>query len=477
LALAAGLAYAAWSYERSENVRRPPVLGVDPPGAPIRRGPATRVVWVMIDGLRLDASRRMATLDRLRVQGEDVAGRAEFPTFSRPNFVAQASGIEPVGSGAVSNGDLGEVALDSVFRRAKLAGLRTAVVTTDFDRGIAETYGSWVDDAIVHDPGVSLPPADLVFAHVGFVDRAGHEFGAASPGYRAAVVRADAVIACIARSLDPTRDALVVSSDHGHLDAGGHGGTERDVVRIPIVVWGAGVVRGSRIGRGRDVGPTIASLLGIGPLAHATGRPLVHGDVRAARQRDAVRAAVDATRPGHDRLPPAVPLVALALLVLGVTCDVEPRSIASAPTYALVFAVLVLATDTVSFSVSNDSTLFGARLVALCMLAGLAQLRVGGRSSLVPAAVVAAVLALTALAAAHRPGASMRGMLWFLPIPALAGLAFICFMSGLAGRRYAVGRRPREPLRSAGPASFETDVVVVAEPRLGGPAVVGSRCS
>src|SRR5690349_9690421 len=181
LALAAAVAYAAFSYESDENVRRPPVLGVHLPGAPRRRGAATRVVWVMIDGLRLDASRSMATLNRLRAEGEDVVASAEFPTFSGPNFVAQASGIEPTASGALSNGELGEIALDSVFRRAKLAGLRTAIVMTAFDHIVAETYGSWIDDATVRDPVVDLPGADLVFVHVGFVDRTAHDVGAASP--------------------------------------------------------------------------------------------------------------------------------------------------------------------------------------------------------------------------------------------------------------------------------------------------------
>src|SRR6059058_4916643 len=86
------------------------------------------------------------------------------------------------------------------------------------------------------------------------------------PEYRVAVARADAAIGRIARTIDPRREALVVTSDHGHLDEGGHGGTEPAVVAIPVVVWGAGAVRRTHAGRGRDVGPTIASLLGIGPL-------------------------------------------------------------------------------------------------------------------------------------------------------------------------------------------------------------------
>src|SRR5881397_113161 len=176
-ALAVGAAYGAWSYQSDLDVARPPVLDVRAPRAARGDGPAARVVWVLIDGLRLDSSREMTVLNRLRAEGEDVSARAEFPTYSGPNFVAQASGIEPAASGVLSNGYPGEVALDSVFRRAKLAGLRTAVVTTDPDPGLGATYASWVDETNIEDPDPHLPPTHLVFVHIGFVDWAAHASG------------------------------------------------------------------------------------------------------------------------------------------------------------------------------------------------------------------------------------------------------------------------------------------------------------
>ena len=74
--LAAGLGYAAWSYESTLNVRRPAVLDVRAARASQAHGPAARVVWVLIDGLRLDASREMTVLNRLRAEGEDVSAKA-----------------------------------------------------------------------------------------------------------------------------------------------------------------------------------------------------------------------------------------------------------------------------------------------------------------------------------------------------------------------------------------------------------------
>jgi phosphopentomutase/2,3-bisphosphoglycerate-independent phosphoglycerate mutase family metalloenzyme len=435
-ALGVGIAYTACSYEADLNVRGPAVLRVSAPQRSRARGPATRVVWVLVDGLRLDASREMTVLNWLRAEGEDVSARAEFPTYSGPNFVAQASGIEPAASGVQTNGYSGEVALDSVFRRAKMAGLRTAVLATDPDPGLSGTYGSWVDESDIDDTDLRLPPMELVFAHIEYVDAAAHASGSASPQYRAAVARADEAIGRIVHTLDPVREVLIVTSDHGNLDIGGHGGSEREVARIPIVIWGAGAVRRTRAGRGRDVGPTIASLLGIGPLSHATGRPLVRGDAVTSRQRAAARAAVCAAGPLPVDFPIAIPIAVVALLVLGAASRPEVRPLMSSPTYALVFAGLLLVTHTLSFSVSNDGALFSARLIVMSSLAALAQLRLGGRSSLVPSALVASLAVLwTTVMATHRPLTPADGTLHFLPIPALAGLAFICLMTAVVGGR------------------------------------------
>src|SRR5207247_10853449 len=99
----------------------------------------------------------------------------------------------------------------------------------------------------------------------------------------------------------------------------------------------------------------------------------------------------------------------------------------TAPAYALVFGILLVGTHTVSFSVSNLTGPFAVRVTTLCVLAGLAQLFVGGRASVAPAAFVTslAVLAI-AVGGAYPPAAPVPGQLRFVPIPALPSLAFLC---------------------------------------------------
>jgi len=208
-------------------------------------------------------------------------------------------------------------------------------------------------------------------------------------------------------------------------------------VKVPIVAWGAGIRpgQGRRVGRARDVGPTIASLLGVGPLRHATGRSLVGSDEATARQRAAVGALVGGAGRRRTKHVPATIFVAVGTLALLVRRTRSTRRARlTAPTYALVFGILLVGTHTVSFSVSNLTGPFAVRVTTLCVLAGLAQLFVGGRASVAPAAFITSLTVLAiAVVAAFQPVAPVDGTLRFVPIPALTSLAFVCLMTFAVG--------------------------------------------
>ncbi|BAJ75572.1 uncharacterized proteins of the AP superfamily [Microbacterium testaceum StLB037] len=71
---------------------------------------------------------------------------------------------------------------------------------------------------------------DVSFVYLGEVDEAGHRYGGIAPEYTAAIVRVDALLGGILDVVDERaqthgEDWLVaVTTDHGHVDAGGHGG-------------------------------------------------------------------------------------------------------------------------------------------------------------------------------------------------------------------------------------------------------------
>lgn len=108
-----------------------------------------------------------------------------------------------------------------------------------------ETYGyRYGDGEITASARLALRDAgpDASFVYLGEVDEAGHLFGGVSTEYTAALGRVDAHLAELlaiveARAVRHDEDWLVaVTTDHGHVDAGGHGGDESVVTESFLAV-------------------------------------------------------------------------------------------------------------------------------------------------------------------------------------------------------------------------------------------------
>jgi len=256
-----------------------------------------RVVMVVIDGLRLDASQEMVNLNRLRGQGVDLVARVGQPSLSYPSWSVMSTGAWQEISGVTTNWYEGEVKVDNIFREAQRKGLRTAVVGDD---GWLQLFGPWVermvtfkgvseeehrdweaiyalDDRILQGAlQVLAEEPDLLLIHFEGPDNLGHGFGGASPEYRAGAQRVDDHLGELVAAIDLETTALIVTADHGQIDTGGHGGWESVVTRVPLVMVGRGIAQG---GEGAevnqtDLAPTVAVLLGTAIPAHNQGRAL-----------------------------------------------------------------------------------------------------------------------------------------------------------------------------------------------------------
>jgi type I phosphodiesterase/nucleotide pyrophosphatase len=359
IASAIGLGDRAWRWNDELGLASPLAAvapRIDDPHTPRL---ARRVVLVIIDGLGADEA-HLALLDELRRRGASAVARVPYPTISRPNYVTILTGVPPRDSGVRANRVRAPVALDTVMDRARAAGLRVATasdfgtIATLFLRGTPSLDGV----RLVEDGGRVAPPAPiewpfddarrtasldalgaaiaelaasdaaLVAVLVLDVDRAGHAAGVGAE-YRGAAAAVDRTLRGALAQVDLDRDAVIVTADHGHVARGGHGGPEREVSRVPLVLAGAGVVPGAvaRDPQLIDVAPTVAALLGIPAPGHAEGRALVELlalDAAAAARRAAAddarsRAVAGAVAAAHADLarPDPVSLaVALAGLVL-----------------------------------------------------------------------------------------------------------------------------------------------------------------
>lgn len=272
-------------------------------------GLAQRVVIILVDGLRVDTSRRMANLNQLRVQGVDLVARTGQPSLSFPGWTVIGTGALQDVSGVTTNWYEGAVPVDNIFLQAQKAGLGTAMVGTPgweqlYSSGIDKGYyldstlewqdeeGSRALDQEILERALSVLEgnARLVLIYFPGPDDNGHWFGGESAQYEESVQRVDEHIAAIASALDLESTTLIVTTDHGMTALGGHGGWEAEVVLTPLVMAGAGIGQGGqRVEVSQaDIAPAVAVLLGLPIPTHNQGLPLVdslQGDQRLLAQR------------------------------------------------------------------------------------------------------------------------------------------------------------------------------------------------
>jgi hypothetical protein len=250
------------------------------------------VVLLVISGLRYDASFHMPFLNSLREQGLDAPCRGYFPSHTQTAWTTLLSGAGPEINDAplldLPAEELRFFTVDELFTEAKRADLTTALVGLHWWEGMIPARlldgslfvpdaGAEADDLVVDaalDFMDSLRP-NFLLVHLTDVERAARTFGANSPEYRAAVRSADTRAQEIALHMSLTRNVLIVTSDHGYLDSGGHGGGEGEVLFAPFVMVGGRVTPGGfeQISQA-DIAPTISALLGLAVPSAAQGEIL-----------------------------------------------------------------------------------------------------------------------------------------------------------------------------------------------------------
>lgn len=210
--------------------------------------------------------------DRHGVTGNDFAGAdyARHPDFltravtARPGLRTAAVVSWPE---LVRRGVLGPAIGQRVRYDGESDGYGTA------DRLVARTAARWLTE---DDP-------DALFVYFGATDEAGHATGPLSPAYDRALLAQDThlghLLAAIdARRSDPGRAderwTVLVTTDHGHLDGGGHGGGTRAEREVFVILAEPGGHGGTLLDTPRliDIAPTVLDRLGI-PLDPAQGLP------------------------------------------------------------------------------------------------------------------------------------------------------------------------------------------------------------
>ena len=261
----------------------------EPGGGDASEGPhlTHKLVLVVIDGLSLDRSRQMRTLNRLRSAGADFDCATGVPACSSSARVTLATGAWPELHGILTEEPRRALSIDNLFRAAgRVGGSRAIAGSASWSRMFGPDLG---DADMLATPMVERRSAfraaetallvlerqaaqfvvsrqaRLGILELNVADLAAREQGARSPEYARASLEADRMLGQLADGLSLWTTTLVVTSDHGQPGQPG----------VPLVMTGR-AVRAGVVGAARqiDVAPTISALLGLPIPAASQGRTL-----------------------------------------------------------------------------------------------------------------------------------------------------------------------------------------------------------
>jgi len=331
--IAGGSIFWALHLNSAINNFRSPITNTPPqPGEPLGDPLTRRVVFVLIDGLRDDTSNNpetMPVLNSLKDKGASATIHSSTPSFSTPSYGVLMTGawqyLSDVPAMNLDYEVIPVMTQDNIFSAAARSGMKAAVSGYNwFEKLIpeADLYAGFFtpgeDEAADLDVMAAAllwlddPAYQLVLIHIDQVDHIQHVYGALSAETTQAASNADEYLAQILAKLDLEQDTLLICSDPGHIDQGGHGGSEAIVLQQPLILIGAGVNPGKYTDINQvDIAPTIAALLGTNLPASALGKARTEMLYLTGTQ---LKTITDATEAQQTRLADAVE-TALAITI------------------------------------------------------------------------------------------------------------------------------------------------------------------
>ncbi|MBN1440133.1 MAG: alkaline phosphatase family protein [Anaerolineales bacterium] len=296
---AAGFLAILWTVRLMESVYdyRSPLSSAPPlVQEPLGHAVSERLVIILVDGLREDVSHDpdlMPYLQTLREQGAWATMHSRPFSYSQPGYSTLLIGAWPdLNDGPALNMDRDAIRVwtqDNLFSAVHRTGGVTFIAAHDpFEKMIPApdiSEGFFTDHCDQFGDNLILNKAlarvqsggqNLMLIHFCQVDDAGDNRGGPNgAAYKDAATRVDAMIQMLASMMDFSKDTLMIVSDHGQIDAGGHGGPEADNLVEPFILAGAGVWPGY-FGQMQmvDVAPTAAALLGAAIPSSSQGQVL-----------------------------------------------------------------------------------------------------------------------------------------------------------------------------------------------------------
>ncbi|MFB7341495.1 alkaline phosphatase family protein [Streptomyces hydrogenans] len=275
----------------------PAALAATPPTLPNGTS-ADKVLVVGMDGLRHDRIDAAAAPTLKSLMANGTYGRSLLyanpmaATSSGPGWSTISTGVWPDKHGVKDNTFAGKNYGRYPGFLARLAQVRPQLslfaavdwpeldthgtVTPGADAKLVYDNDYVVNDALITDLTERVlrdQNPDVLFVYFGETDEIGHNYGAAHAKYLDAIAVQDAYLGRLLAAIQarPTRASerwtVIVTTDHGHTDGGGHGGSTIEERRTFVLAQGPGIAAGARPLDTRlvDVAATVFRQLGIVP--------------------------------------------------------------------------------------------------------------------------------------------------------------------------------------------------------------------
>ncbi|MFZ4896332.1 alkaline phosphatase family protein [Plantibacter sp. Mn2098] len=267
-------------------------------------------------------------IDRLIASGmlatSNLPAEPLAPTVSGPGWSTIATGTWSDKHRVVDNTFAGSdfAAYPDYLTRLETAAPDTStLVVASWDPVAVSVFGPAVDERIGSDDAGTVATVtdrlantdpDAVMVHLDEPDIAGHDYGAASDEYLAAIEGVDAAVGELLAAVEGRGTyadddwLIVVTTDHGHTPSGGHGGNTEGERGVFLAATGSGIEPGSTRYDTKlvDIAPSLLTHHGVAidPAWQLDGTPFGMLPVDPFDSlRDALRPAVDESAPA-DRL-------------------------------------------------------------------------------------------------------------------------------------------------------------------------------
>lgn len=245
----------------------------------------SNVLLILVDGLRADSAQSLSSLKEY--PGASGILKTKPPSWSNPCFANIVTGTWQDFHSVTSNEFDSEIPVEHLFAFSS----SSFITAFSGDESNLQLIGDSPLMSFSPDPSLSIEEMDrliaqkaeeflsqrpsLIFVHLSQVDHYEHYYGVSGEPTKKALQNVDSLIGEILGKVDFQSYSVIVTSDHGHIDQGGHGGGEEEVLNIPIFLFGEKVKKGMEFsGTQVDIAPTISLLTGAPIPRYSLGEPL-----------------------------------------------------------------------------------------------------------------------------------------------------------------------------------------------------------